>query len=128
MPNLVKRFRELGFDFTMASPHKVIADYKNKIFTEIDITLENGEKAMIVEVKNKLSTEDVSEHIERMEKVRAHADLRGDKRIFLGAVGGIIINETEKEFALKNGFYVVEPSEETFIVTVPEGEYKPREW
>jgi hypothetical protein len=29
---------------------------------------------------------------------------------------------------LKNGFYVVEPSGETFIITAPEGIYSPREW
>jgi hypothetical protein len=31
-------------------------------------------------------------------------------------------------FAMKNGFYVIEPSGETFTITVPEGIYSPREW
>jgi len=29
---------------------------------------------------------------------------------------------------MKNGFYVIEPSGETFSITAPEGEYSPREW
>ena len=128
MPCLIKKFRELGFEFTKAYPHATITDEKNNITTEIDITLEDGDKAMIVEVKSKPTTQDITEHIERMQKVRAHADLHGNSRVFLGAVAGMIMNENEKTFALKNGFYVVEPSEKTFSITAPEGAYTLREW
>ena len=128
MPNLVEKFRKLGFVFTKAYPHATIEDDENNIITEIDITLENGDKVMIVEVKSKLSAADISEHIERMQKIRAHADLHGDKRVILGAIAGMIMNKDEKLFALKNGFYVIEPSGETFTITVPEGPYSPREW
>ena len=128
MPNLVKKFRKLGYVFTKAYPHADISDSENNIFVEIDITLENGDKVMIVEVKSKPSTEDITEHIERMKKVRRHADLHGDKRIFLGAVAGMVFNKNEKIFAMKNGFYVIEPSGDTFNITVPEGEYSPKEW
>ena len=129
MPNLVKKFRELGFGFTKASPHATIEDEENNIFLEIDITLDNGVKVMIVEVKSKPTTEDVTEHMERMRKIRAHADLHGgDRRIFLGAVAGMIMNNNVRDFALKNGFYAIEPSGETFTITVPEGIYSPKEW
>jgi hypothetical protein len=83
---------------------------------------------MIVEVKSKPTTEDVTEHIERMQKVRAHADLHGDKRVFLGAIAGMIIKDNLKQFVLKSGFYVIEPSGDTFTITAPKGEYSPREW
>ena len=128
MPNLLVKFRELGYVFEMAYPHAVIEDRENNIFTEIDITLENGDKVMIVEVKTKLTTEDITDHIDRMNKVRFRADLHNDKRTYLGAVAGMVMNENEKKFALKNGFYVIEPSGETFIITVPDGIYLPREW
>ena len=58
----------------------------------------------------------------------AHADMRGDRRKFLGAVAGMVFGDTEKAFAMKNGFYVIEPSGDTFIITAPKGEYSPREW
>ena len=128
MPNLVIKFQELGFVFTKAYPHATIEDEKNNIITEIDITLENGDKVMIVEVKSKPGTEHIIEHVERMEKVKAHANLHGDRRIFLGAVAGMIFNRDERNFALKNGFYVIEPSGDTFTITAPEGIYSPREW
>ena len=125
VPNLFKKFRKLGFIFDKAHQQTVIEDRENNIFTEVDITLENGDRVMIVEVKTKPTTEDITWHIERMNKLRLHADLKGDKRKFLGAVAGMIFNDNERQFALKNGFYVIEPSGENFNITPPG---KPKEW
>jgi hypothetical protein len=128
MPNLLVKFREHGFVFTKAYPHAAIKDDMNNITAEIDITLENGDKVMIVEVKSKPATEDITEHIERMRKVRLHADLQNDRRKYLGAIAGIVFNDAEKTFAMKNGFYVIEPAGETFTITAPAGIYSPQEW
>jgi hypothetical protein len=105
-----------------------IKDRKNNIFAQADIILENSEKVMVIEVKTKLTTEDITEHLERMGKLRTHADLHGDKRKYLGAVAAIVTTDNEKAFAFKNGFYVLEPSGETFTIAVPEGSYSVREW
>ena len=128
MPNLIAKFHELGFVFTKMSPYTVIKDEQNQIATEIDITLENGDKVMIVEVKTKPTTQDIKEHIKRMEKVRRHAALRADERKYLGAVAGMVFNDNEKTYAHKNGFYVIEPSGDTFNIIEPSGGYRPREW
>jgi hypothetical protein len=128
MPGLVKKFRELGFVFTEANPGTIIDDEENHILTEIDITLQNGDKVMIVEVKSKPTTKDIKEHIKRMGIVKTRAIRRNDTRIFLGAVAGMVFKTNEKEKNNKNGFYVIEPSGEEFVVTVPEGIYSPREW
>jgi len=125
-PNLREKFRELGLNFPKANPNSDVSDYDNKIFLEIDVMLENGDKALLVEVKTKLTTEDVKDHIARLEKMRNYADLHGDKRAFLGAVAGIVMTSNVKEYALKQGFYVIEPSGETFNITPPSG--KPKEW
>jgi hypothetical protein len=128
MPCLIEKFKELNFVFGKVYPHAVIKDVENNIITEVDITLENGDKVMIVEVKSKPSINDVKEHLKRMDKLRRFADLRNDSRKYLGAVAGMVINDNERRFVLKNGFYLIEPSGETFIVTAPEGQYAPREW
>ena len=83
---------------------------------------------MIIEVKSKLTTEDITKHIERMGKMRAYADKHNDKRKFLGAVASMVMSDNEKEFAFKNGFYVLEPSGETFTIADPEGTYSVRDW
>jgi len=128
MPNLLVRFGELGYAFEKAYQNATITDKKNNIFTEIDITLENGDEVMIVEVKSKPSTADIKEHIKRMGKVRAYADIKNDKRKFLAAVAGMVINSNVRNYAHKNGFYVIEPSGATFIINEPRGVYAPRIW
>jgi hypothetical protein len=112
IPGLVAKFKELGFVFNEAYPHAEINDKENNILTEIDITLKNGDKVMLVEVKSKPTTDDIDEHIERMEKVRAHADRHNDKRTYLGAVAEMAMSESVKTYALNKGFYVIEPSGE----------------
>jgi hypothetical protein len=45
---------------------------------------------MIVEVKTKPYIGDITEHLERMKKIRSYADLHNDKRKFLGAIAGMV--------------------------------------
>jgi outer membrane scaffolding protein for murein synthesis (MipA/OmpV family) len=88
--------------------------------------LENGDKAMLIEAKTKLTDERIDKHILRLEKMRKYADLHGDKRIFLGAVAGIVVTDEVKDYALSKGFYFIEYSGENFYITPPSG--KPKEW
>ena len=125
-PNLREKFREYGFKFNETMSNRVFSDDDYNALFEVDIFLQNGEKAMLVEVKTKLTTEDVKEHIERLENMRAYADLHGDKRIFLGAVAGVVMTPHVKKYALGKGFFVIEPSGETLNITPPSG--KPKEW
>jgi hypothetical protein len=128
MPNLVAKFKELNFTFTKAYPDTVIEDREHGISTEVDAFLENGDKVMIVEVKNKPLTEDVREHVRRMEKLRMYANLHNDHRHYLGAIAGVVMTKNVREYAFKNGFYVVEPSGDTFNILEPKGDYKPKVW
>jgi hypothetical protein len=128
MPDLTGKFGEIGLVFTKVHPHTVIYDDGNNILTEVDITLENSDTVMIVKAKSKLRTEDVTDHVKRMELLRLYADLHGDKRKYLGAIAGMKFNEDEKQYALKSGFYLVELCVDTFVITVPEGGCSPKEW
>jgi hypothetical protein len=125
-PKLCEKFEEFGLYFPRANPNVRINDRINKISFEIDIMLENGEKAMLIEVKTKLTAERIDYHINRINEMRKYANLRGDKRIFLGAVAGIVMTDRVRDYALEQGFYLIEPSGENFNITPPQG--KPKEW
>jgi hypothetical protein len=58
--------------------------------------------------------------------MRVYADLHGDRRKFIGTVAGVVMTPNAKKYALEQGFYVIEPSGETFNIIPPKG--KPREW
>ena len=125
-PNLQDKLYDMGLDFQTVSSNFKVNDHKNNIHLQIDVFLQNGDAAMLVEIKTKLTISDINEHIKRMEKMRIFADLRQDKRAFLGAVAGVVIESDEREYALNNGFYLIEPSGETFNITPPHN--KPKEW
>jgi hypothetical protein len=118
-PNLRAKFEEMGLVFEKVHRNAEIKDRKNNIFAEVDITLENGVNVMIVEVKTKPSLEDITKHIQRIEKVKTHAGFHGDKRKYLGAVAGVVMTEDVKRNVLEQGFYAIEPSGETFNITPP---------
>jgi hypothetical protein len=61
-----------------------------------------------------------------MEKIRKHADEHGDKRQFMGAMAATITDEATRNYALKKGLFVIEPSGDDVKVTKPEKE--PRVW
>ncbi|MDR1948288.1 MAG: hypothetical protein LBQ38_02745 [Spirochaetaceae bacterium] len=126
-PNILEKFRKRGFSFGKASPNVVFTDSHNNTIAEVDILLENGDVALAVEVKTKLTTENVVDHIERMEKLRRYADGHGDSRRLIGAVAGAIISAEAKPFAIKNGFYVIEQTGDTAVISVPD-DFVPKEW
>jgi len=136
VPSLMDKFRELGYDFHQANQNTNISDRANNIFLEIDVKLENGDKVMLVEVKTKPTTRDVQDHVKRLKKMRKYADLHGDsglksgglqsERTFLGAVAGVVMRDNVKEYILKQGFFLIEPSGETFNIIPPDN--KPKEW
>ena len=125
-PNLQDKFNDLGMEFQTASTNVKVRDHKNEIYFEIDVFLQNGGTAMLVETKTNLTISYINEHIARMEKMRAFADLHNDKRTFLGAVAGVIVPLQVKQYALDNGFYLIEPNGDNFFITPPQS--KPKEW
>jgi hypothetical protein len=129
VPNLVAKFQELRFTFTRVASNVEIVDREHDIITEIDAFLENGDKVMIVETKTKPDIGDIQDHLERMKKLRVYADLHQDTRKYLGAIAGVVVAKNVKNYALKNGLYVLEPSGETFAITEPGSQgYNPHEW
>ena len=125
-PKLREKFMDFGLFFPKTSRNVNVKDENKNIILEADAMLENGDKAMMVEIKTQLTVERVNKHIERLEKMRKHADLYGDKRTFLGAIAGVVLDDDVREYALNQGLYLIEPAGEDLNITPPNG--KPKEW
>jgi hypothetical protein len=121
-PGLPEKFKKLGYNFNRIASYS----YAAGVYAQIDGMLENGSQAVAVEVKTKLRQTDIDDHLVRMEKIRKYADEHGDKRQFMGAMATFITDENAKNYALKKGLFVIEPSGEDVKVTKPEGE--PKVW
>ncbi|GHT34899.1 hypothetical protein FACS189427_03080 [Planctomycetales bacterium] len=124
---ILQRFQALNYDFTQCSRHLEFRNKELGIAGEIDLFLENGDYVLAAEVKTNLSVSDVKEHSERLEKYRRYLDAKGAKAKIIGAVGGGVIRENVKQFAMKNGFFVIIQTGDSVNVLPPEGR-KVKEW
>ncbi len=128
--DIVRQFQALGY--------KVDSLYRNRIFGkigtveqgEIDLILEDGDIAILLEVKVNLQTDDVRDHVKRMEKYRSYRDSRGvkDEYRYIGAVAGAVVEPNVAEFAQKQGMYViVQPGYAVEIIPSPE-DFVAKKW
>jgi uncharacterized coiled-coil protein SlyX len=123
---VIRLFQSLGYTFDRCSRRVKFGIKKDGTVGEIDLFLENGMYALLVEIKTNLLADDIEEHIERLQKFRIDSDRRGDKRRFLAAIGGGVVHVDVCNNALKRGFFVIQQSGENVTVIPPQG--KPREW
>jgi len=127
--DIVSKFQVFGYEIDDYCEKK---KFKNKdlgIRGEIDLFLENGDIAILIEVKTTLETKDVHKHIERLTKFRRYIDTKGiDQRHFIGAVAGAVIEGEAEEVAHENGMYVIVQSGKAVdIINPPEG-FEVRRW
>ena len=129
--NIVEKFQDLGYeDIDVCYERVKFGSRRLGTNGEIDLLLENGSFAILIEVKTTLETSDVRQHIERIEKYRRHVDAkgRGDNRHFIGAVAGAVVEGDAEKVAHENGIYVIVQSGKAVeIVAQPEG-FKAKEW
>jgi hypothetical protein len=125
-PNIAEKFNALGYHFEGYASDTWFKE-DGRVIAEIDILLENSDFIVAVEVKSKPLTDDVKDHIPRLENLRRYKDRHNDSRKIHGAIAGAIMSAGVKEYARKTGFYVIEQTGDTVSIEIPEG-FKPREW
>ena len=90
----------------------------------------NKDIAVAVEIKSKLSKDDVDEHLERLTKIQKVQPERinfGGVKLY-GAVEGIIIeNQANRWYAYKNGLFVLR-QKGSLVEIVNDEKFVPREW
>ena len=127
--NLVDQFRELGHSVKTHSRHMKFGKRGTAESGEIDLVMVDGDIAILVEVKTTLKKDDVTDHIERIEKYRRFVDGDGSNgKRFVGAVAGTVIPENVINFAHDNGLYVIIQSARAVeILAQPKG-FRAKEW
>ena len=126
---IVAKFQALGYEVTQCYRNKYFEYKKLGIRGEIDFFLENGEIAILIEVKTTLETADVRDHIERLEKYRRYTDATsGDKRRLIGAVAGAVVTDEAEKFAQQNGMYVIVQSGDAVEIVTPPDDFVAKEW
>ncbi|GHT41499.1 hypothetical protein FACS189443_3370 [Planctomycetales bacterium] len=126
--NIVDKFQRMGYEFTQCANNVKFRNKKQEVIGEIDLLLEDGDVALLIEVKTTLEEADVKEHIVRLEKYGRYADAKGDKRRFVAAVAGAVVSQSVRNFAHQNGIYVIVQSGEAVRIIKPPKGFTPQEW
>ena len=121
--DIVNQFREFGYAITRYGRNLIFGREGTAESGEVDLFLEDGDIAILIEVKTSLKTADVLEHIERLEKYRRCIDAaKSDTRCYIGAVAGAVVEKNVADFAQKHGLYVIVQSGRAVeIIPPPEG-------
>ncbi len=129
VPNIKEKFNELGFYFdSVARDLEFDKPGSNgRTLAEVDILLENGDYAIVVEVKDSFKKKYLTEHLDRMKKLKTLPRF-ANKKLY-GAIAAGFVKGESKQQAFEHGFYVVNrpDSMNVNIEPFPKG-YKPRAW
>lgn len=123
-PAAVRLFRERGIDVQEISSDVSLQTGQDGI--EIDILVVNGTEAIAIEVKSKLSQDDVDEHLERLGKFKRLLP-RYQSFNLLGAVAAMVIPGDVARYAYKKGLFVIAQSGEDLVILNDE-KFKPKAW
>lgn len=112
-PAVVRVFQERGI-----AVHQVSRDvYVERVgdAMEIDLLVVNGQDAILVEVKSELKTDDVKEHVSRLQRFKKLCPQYASFRV-MGAVAGMVVPEDSAWFAYRQGLFVLAQSGETVAI------------
>lgn len=123
-PGIVRLFQARGI-----AVERVIANLwvqKGQEGIEVDLFVINGSDVVLVEVKSKLTQEDVDAHLERLEKFKRLMPEYADKRA-LGAVAGMVIAQDVDRYAYRKGLFVLGLSDDQ-VVILNDDKFQPQAW
>ncbi|MBF0436400.1 MAG: DUF3782 domain-containing protein [Magnetococcales bacterium] len=98
-------FAERGIPIHRVSP-RVKAKLDGGRHMEIDLLVVNSDIVSLVEVKSKLTVEDVQDHIKKMEEFKEFFPEYANRKV-IGAVAGMVVDENVVRFAIKKGLFVM---------------------
>ncbi|MEO5330686.1 MAG: hypothetical protein H7839_01575 [Magnetococcus sp. YQC-5] len=105
---------------------RVEADLPGGRHMEIDLFVVNTDSVSLVEVKSKLTVDDVRDHLEHMSEFKEFFPEHADKKVF-GAVAGMVVEDNVIRFAISKGLFVLVQAGDSVRLANDEG-FVPRTW
>ena len=127
--NIVAQFQHYGYDVTELSRNIEFGIEGTTVAGEIDVLLDDGDVAILIEVKTRPNIDDIRDHIEQLEKYRRLKDGKGEgKKRYIGAIAGAVVDENVVKFAQKHGMFVIVQSGYAVEILAPPKGFKAKEW
>jgi hypothetical protein len=103
-PAVVRLFQAQGIEVHEVYPEA--ASHRDGEDIEIDLLVVNDGTLIAVECKSKLTQEHVDDHLQRMQKLKRLFPLYKNHQA-LGAVAAMVMSDSVKNYAQKQGLYVL---------------------
>lgn len=123
-PAVVRLFQERGIEVQETA--RRLRSNRPGAQMEIDIFAVNGDVAVAIEVKSRLSHQDVTDFLARLGKFRQAFPHYADYAIY-GAVAGIEIDEGVDRYAYQQGLFVIKQTGETVSIA-NDASFQPVAW
>jgi hypothetical protein len=123
-PSVVRLFRERGIEAQETS--RRVKSQRPGAEMEIDILAINGDVAVAVEVKSRLSHQDVEHFVGCLRRFKQSFPHYTDYQIY-GAVAGIEIDEGVDRFAYQRGLFVIKQTGDTVMIA-NNSTFQPTAW
>ncbi|MBE9160117.1 hypothetical protein IQ265_25310 [Nodosilinea sp. LEGE 06152] len=123
-PAVLRLFQERGIDVQEVT--RRMRSQRPRAEMEIDIFAVNGDSAVAVEVKSRLSRQDVEYFLERLERFKQSFPHYADYAIY-GAVAGIEVDEGVDRFAYQRRLFVIKQTGDT-VTIVNNSTFQPTAW
>lgn len=94
--------------------------------TQIDLLVLNGDTCVVIEVRSRLSVDDVNEHLERMKKFKLLFPEYVNKQAY-GAVAAMVIPSEVGRYAYRKGLFVIGQTGDAVKILNDE-KFKPITW
>ncbi|MBF0137565.1 MAG: DUF3782 domain-containing protein [Magnetococcales bacterium] len=118
-------FAERGIPIHKVSP-RIKAKLPGNRHMEIDLLVMNTSMVALVEVKSKLKHDHVREHLTRLTEFKEFFPEYADRRV-MGAVAGIVIEESVDRYAMNEGLFVIVQSGDA-VHLANDTAFQPRIW
>jgi hypothetical protein len=125
-PSIVKLFHDRGFDVRQVLQNLSAQDAQGRIVTQIDLLVLNTDVAIVVECKSQPSTDDVNEHLERLDAFKANFHQYANFRIY-GAIAAMVLPQKVNKYAIRKGLYCLAQSGDAMIIH-NETAFVPKQW
>jgi len=125
-PAVVRLFQAQGIPVHRVYPNAQARDDAGQVVMEVDLLVINGDHAIAVECKSRLTTDDVEEHIERLSRFKSCFTEHADK-VLLGAVAAMGAPDGAVRYAEEQGLYVLVQADDDVVLRNQPG-FAPRRW
>ena len=125
-PAVVRLFQARGIPVHRVYPRAQARDDAGRCVLEIDLLVIDGDHAIAVECKSRLTSDDVDEHVKRLSRFKSCFTEHADKRL-LGAVAAMGASEEVVRHAERQGLYVLLQADDDVVVR-NSPDFQPRAW